>query len=128
VGSPWIRSTATFAVLHALAVAPLGLQIAKRRARDAGLAALTGAVLLVEARWLGGSVGLQVLGTLLLVASAATSTTRPAPPAPALIRIERRDESCAGAVAAYNRDDCPGTKVCPVTGQLICVDRCPAQK
>lgn len=34
----------------------------------------------------------------------------------------------AGAVAAYNRDDCPGTKVCPLTGQVICVDRCPIQK
>ena len=34
----------------------------------------------------------------------------------------------AGGVAAYNRVDCPGTKVCPLTGQVICVDRCPVQK
>lgn len=34
----------------------------------------------------------------------------------------------AGGVAAYNRADCPGTKVCPLTSQVICVDRCPVQK
>jgi hypothetical protein len=34
----------------------------------------------------------------------------------------------AGAVAAYNRDDCPGQKICPLNGQVICVDRCPVQK
>ena len=94
VSSPWIRSTAAFAALLLLAIVPLGFQIARRRAWDAAITALTGAVLLVEARWLGGSVGLQALGTVLLVASAAASTTRPAPATPTLISIKRRDETC----------------------------------
>ncbi len=38
-------------------------------------------------------------------------------------------------VAAYNsgstqteRSDCPGKIVCPITGELICIDQCPAQE
>lgn len=92
--APWIRSTTAFAILLAVATVPLFVQIAKRRAWDAALSALTGAALLVEARWLGSATGLQILGTVLLVASAIASTTRPAPAAPALITIGRRDESC----------------------------------
>jgi hypothetical protein len=34
----------------------------------------------------------------------------------------------AGAVAAYNRSDCPGVKTCPLTGQPVCVDQCPVSK
>jgi hypothetical protein len=34
----------------------------------------------------------------------------------------------AGAVAAFQRSDCPGTRVCPLTGCVVCVDRCPVQK
>ena len=30
----------------------------------------------------------------------------------------------AGTVAAVNRSDCPGMKMCPLTGQPVCVDRC----
>ncbi len=26
------------------------------------------------------------------------------------------------------RPDCPGTIECPLTGEVICADRCPAQK
>lgn len=33
-----------------------------------------------------------------------------------------------GVAAAINRDDCPGIKLCPLTGQPVCVDRCPLQK
>jgi hypothetical protein len=93
--APWIRSTAVFAVLIVLATAPLALQIFRRRAWDATLTALTGAALLIEARWLGGSTWLQTLGTILLVASAIASTSKPAPAAPALINITRREEPCA---------------------------------
>lgn len=92
--APWIRSTAIFTGMLILAVLPLGWQIVRRRSWDAGIAALTGTALLLEARWLGGSAGLQVLGTVLLVASATASTTRPAPAAPTLISIKRRNESC----------------------------------
>ncbi len=38
-------------------------------------------------------------------------------------------------VAAYSsgstrseRPDCPGKIVCPITGELICIDQCPAQE
>lgn len=38
-------------------------------------------------------------------------------------------------VAAYNsgstrseRPDCPGKIICPITGELICIDQCPAQE
>lgn len=38
-------------------------------------------------------------------------------------------------VAAYNsastrseRPDCPGKIICPITGELVCIDRCPAQE
>ena len=34
----------------------------------------------------------------------------------------------AGAVAAWNRTDCPGVKTCPLTGQPVCVDKCPVSK
>lgn len=95
VTAPRIQSTWAFAALLALAIVPLGVQIVRRRSWDAGLTALTGAALLVEARWLGGSTGLQVLGTILLIASALASTRRPAPVAPVLITIGRRDEKCA---------------------------------
>ena len=35
----------------------------------------------------------------------------------------------AGGVAATTArsGDCPGTKICPLTGDLICVERCPVQ-
>ena len=29
----------------------------------------------------------------------------------------------AGAVAS--RSDCPGTKICPLTGEVVCIDQCP---
>ena len=29
------------------------------------------------------------------------------------------------AAALATRSDCPGTKICPVTGKEICADRCP---
>lgn len=40
--------------------------------------------------------------------------------------------AAAGAVAAYiatkaEREDCPGKIVCPITGELICADQCPAK-
>lgn len=34
----------------------------------------------------------------------------------------------ASAVAAISRSDCPGTKICPLTGRPVCVDRCPLNK
>lgn len=40
----------------------------------------------------------------------------------------------AGAAAAYmssnrraQREDCPGKIICPITGDLICADECPAE-
>jgi hypothetical protein len=30
------------------------------------------------------------------------------------------------AVASAERADCPGKIVCPITGELICADECPA--
>lgn len=42
--------------------------------------------------------------------------------------------AAASAVAAYivnapgsEREDCPGKIVCPITGELICADQCPAE-
>lgn len=42
--------------------------------------------------------------------------------------------AAASAVAAYmatqpgaEREDCPGKIVCPITGDLICADQCPAE-
>lgn len=32
-----------------------------------------------------------------------------------------------GIAAAYNRDNCPGFKICPLTGQLICIAQCPLE-
>ena len=29
------------------------------------------------------------------------------------------------AAAVAGRSDCPGTKICPLTGEVICVDQCP---
>ena len=31
-----------------------------------------------------------------------------------------------GDLAALSRPDCPGQIVCPITGELVCIDRCPA--
>lgn len=92
---PWIRTTWAFAAMLSLAVVPLGIQIVRRRAWDAGVTALVGTGLLIEARWLGNSTSVQAMGTVLLVASALASTWKPAPPAPALITIKRREETCA---------------------------------
>ena len=36
----------------------------------------------------------------------------------------------AGSVTAFSkvsRSDCPGQVVCPLNGQVICKDRCPAK-
>lgn len=36
-----------------------------------------------------------------------------------------------GSVTAYThatRSDCPGKIACPLTGQVICKDKCPAKK
>ena len=36
----------------------------------------------------------------------------------------------AGSVVAYNyneRSDCPGKITCPLTGVVICIDRCPSK-
>ncbi len=30
------------------------------------------------------------------------------------------------ALVSAEREDCPGKIVCPITGELICADRCPA--
>ena len=30
-------------------------------------------------------------------------------------------------VARAQRPDCPGKIVCPLTGELVCIDRCPAE-
>jgi len=42
--------------------------------------------------------------------------------------------AAASAVAAYmvgspghEREDCPGKIICPITGELICADQCPAE-
>lgn len=40
--------------------------------------------------------------------------------------------AAASAVAAYmsggvQREDCPGKIICPITGDLICADECPAE-
>ena len=32
---------------------------------------------------------------------------------------------CITAAAVASRQDCPGTKFCPLTGEVICVDKCP---
>lgn len=29
-------------------------------------------------------------------------------------------------VASAEREDCPGKIVCPITGELVCIDQCPA--
>ena len=29
------------------------------------------------------------------------------------------------AAAVAGRSDCPGTKICPLTGQVVCIDQCP---
>ena len=27
--------------------------------------------------------------------------------------------------AVAGRPDCPGTKICPLTGEVVCIDQCP---
>ena len=29
------------------------------------------------------------------------------------------------AAAVAGRSDCPGTKICPLTGEVVCIDQCP---
>ena len=31
-----------------------------------------------------------------------------------------------GQTASAERADCPGKIVCPITGELVCIDQCPA--
>jgi hypothetical protein len=31
------------------------------------------------------------------------------------------------AFRAFNRPDCPGKIICPITGEVICADQCPAR-
>jgi len=33
----------------------------------------------------------------------------------------------AGGIAATTAGDCPGTKICRLTGELICIERCPVE-
>lgn len=33
--------------------------------------------------------------------------------------------SSTGQMASTERADCPGKIVCPITGELVCIDRCP---
>jgi hypothetical protein len=32
------------------------------------------------------------------------------------------------AAAVAQRADCPCTTICPLTGEVVCVDRCPAKR
>lgn len=34
--------------------------------------------------------------------------------------------SSTGQMASAARADCPGKIVCPITGELVCIDQCPA--
>ena len=34
--------------------------------------------------------------------------------------------SSTGQMARAERADCPGKIVCPLTGELVCIDQCPA--
>ena len=34
--------------------------------------------------------------------------------------------SSTGQMAAAERADCPGKIICPITGELVCIDQCPA--
>jgi len=34
--------------------------------------------------------------------------------------------SSTGQMASAERADCPGKIICPITGELVCIDRCPA--
>lgn len=46
------------------------------------------------------------------------------------IRIALAVLALTGGVFAYRaatRPDCPGKIVCPLTGEIICADKCPAQ-
>jgi hypothetical protein len=31
-------------------------------------------------------------------------------------------------MAGADREDCPGQTICPLTGELVCIDRCPLNK
>ena len=87
--APLLSSMWLFLPLVIIGVLPLLWPLVRRREWDGVLATVTGAALLVEARWIGGSIALHGLGVLILIATAVV-TNRPACAAAPLIQIGRR--------------------------------------
>lgn len=80
-----------FASLLCAAAGGIVRQAWRRGAWAAGIAALVGTALLIEAWCLGRAGHLRVIGTVLLIGSAFECLKRPAQRKPVLITIERRD-------------------------------------
>ena len=66
------------------------------------------------------------LGAIVAVAGAATGFQRSDCPGKVVCPLTG-DEVCRDQcpLVDANRDDCPGKIKCPVTGELVCRDKCP---
>ena len=42
-----------------------------------------------------------------------------------LVAVPLLAVAAIAAAAVAGRSDCPGTKICPVTGEVVCIDQCP---
>lgn len=93
VTSSFVSSNALFAILLGLGVLPIGWQIARVRRVDLAFSAVVGSMLLIEARWVGGSVGLQILGTLILLVCSLESVRKPERVKPRSIQITKERPS-----------------------------------